>query len=441
MSDKVVKIGIIGLGTVGKGVIKILNNIEDIIKLKTGGKIEVKKIVTRNISKPWQSFFPFKFDSSIISNNIDDILLDDEIDIVVELIGGYNPAKDYIIKALEGKKHVVTANKAALAKYWNEINNASRVNNCLIYFEASVLAGIPVIQGLNEGLSSNKIEKIYGILNGTTNYILTKMLLEKYSFQDALSLAQEKGFAEADPTFDIDGIDAAHKLLILASLAYQKSIDLKDVYIEGIKDIDLFDIKFAKENLGLVLKLLAVAKKKEDSLELRVSPVFISENHLLASVNNEYNAAFIIGDAAGDVMFYGKGAGELPAASGVVSDILYVAKNINNGIANKTNFVSLNETKINILNINEIETRYYIRLEVLDSVGALSSITSVMGKYNISIASFYQHNYNSNSKESIPVIITTHISKEKDVKNAIKEIKDLKFVLNKIIVIRIEENL
>jgi homoserine dehydrogenase len=441
--NKKVTIGIIGLGTVGRGVIKILKNIEDIVSTKTGGEIVIKKIVTRTVNKDWNSFFDFEFDKNMISNNVDDILQDPEIDIVVELIGGYEPARTYILKALENKKHVVTANKAVLAKYWEEINTVCKKNNTLLYFEASVGAGIPVIQGLNEGLSSNKIQMICGILNGTTNYILTKMLNENSSFESALKMAQEKGFAEADPTFDIKGIDTAHKLAILASLAYQKNIGIDSVYAEGIDKINVEDINFAYKELGFVLKLLAIAKKTENGLELRVNPVFISKNHLLSSVNNEYNAVYIVGDATGEVMFYGKGAGELPAASGVVSDILYVAKHINNETACKTQFVSMNNSEIKILNINDIETCYYLRFEVEDSLGALSQITGILGNHGVSIATCYQHekNVDITNKATVPVIITTHKSLEKNIKNAIDEINKLYFITKKTVFIRIEGNL
>ncbi|MDR0675981.1 MAG: homoserine dehydrogenase, partial [Elusimicrobiota bacterium] len=395
MNDqKKVNIGIIGLGTVGKGVLKILNNIENIISTKTGGEIIVRKIVNRTLNKNWASYFNFDFDfyKTILSDNVDDVLDDPEIDIVVELIGGYEPARIIIVKALENKKHVVTANKAVLAKYWDEINAVSKKNNVLLYFEASVGAGIPIIQGLNEGLASNKIEMICGILNGTTNYILTKMLNDKINFSDALKMAQEKGFAESDPTFDIKGIDSVHKLAILASLAYHINIDIDSIYKEGIDEIKVEDVDFAYKELGLVLKLLAIAKKTKNGLELRVQPVFISKKHLLASVENEFNAVYIIGDATGEIMFYGKGAGELPAASGVVSDILYVAKHINNETANKTQFVSIADYKrLNILDIDEVETCYYFRFEVSESPGALAQIAGILGRHKVSIASCYQH--------------------------------------------------
>ncbi len=430
-----VNIGIIGLGTVGIGVLRILENIKGNILGKTGGEVVIKKIVNRTINKDWN----FDFDHSILSTNPSDVLDDPEIEIVVELIGGYEPARDLILKALENKKHVVTANKAVLAKYWDEINETSKQNSVLVYFEASVCAGIPVIQGLNEGLAGNKINLICGILNGTTNYILTKMLKDKCSFDTALKMAQEKGFAESDPTFDIKGIDAAHKLAILASLAYAAEIHIDSVYTEGIDGIEFEDIDFASKELNLILKLLAISKKTNEGLELRVTPVFLPKNHLLASVQNEYNAVYIVGDAAGEVMFYGKGAGELPAASGVVSDILYVAKHIISGTAGKNQFVAYSkQKKVEILDVLDIKTKYYIKFEALDKPGILGQIATILGKNDVSIATCFQREMKNNS---IPVVITTHTSMERNVRKAIEEIDKLKIVSGKISFIRIEENL
>ena len=435
MSSKKVNIGIIGLGTVGIGVLKILKNIQDTISEKIGGEIVIKKIVNRTLDKNWN----FEFDRSILSNNPDDILDDKEIDIVVELIGGYEPARTIILKALNNKKHVVTANKAVLAKYWDEINTTCKKNNVLVYFEASVCAGIPVIQGLNEGLSGNKIERISGILNGTTNYILTRMLKERCSFDAALKMAQEKGFAESDPTFDIKGIDAAHKLAILASIAYGTNISINDVYAEGIDGIKLEDIDFANKELDLAIKLLAMAKKTKNGLELRVNPVFLPKKHLLAAVQNEYNAVYVVGDATGEVMFYGRGAGELPAASGVVSDILYISKHIINEIAGKSQFVSYSSKQtMKILDIMDIETKYYIRFEAIEAPGALAKIAGILGKYNVSIATCFQREVRG---KKVPVIITTHKSKERDVRTAIEEIDKLDVIKEKTVFIRIEEEL
>ena len=439
MKKTKINIGIIGLGTVGKGVIKILHNIKDSIKIKTGGEIIIKKIVTRSPEK--KISFDFPFDTNIISNNINDILNDNEIDIVVELIGGYEPARTYILDSLKKKKHVITANKAVLAKYWDEILSSAKENNCLLYFESSVGAGIPVIKGLNEGLSSNNIKMIYGILNGTTNYILTKMLNEKMSFDDCLKLAQENGFAEADPTFDIKGIDTAHKLAILASLAYQTNIKIDDVYIEGIDNINTYDINFAYEKLNLILKLLAITKKNNNEIELRVMPIFIPKNHLLSFVNNEYNGVYIIGDSIGEIMFYGKGAGELSAGSGVVSDILYVAKNIINETDRKSQFVSDNSNKIKIMNINDINSSYYLHFEVNENIDALSKIIEILSNNNVSILLCYQNENFRENLSSIPIIITTNKALEKNIKLAIEQINKLPFITKNATIIRIEDKL
>ena len=435
MENRKVYIGIIGFGTVGVGVLKILKNIEKMIVEKIGGEIVIKKIVDKKLDRNWT----IDFDKSILSDNVDDILNDPEIEIVVELIGGYEPARTIILKALEKKKHVVTANKAVLAKYWDEINQTCKKNNVLVYFEASVGAGIPVIQGLNEGLAGNKIKLICGILNGTTNYILTKMLKEKCTFDSALKKAQELGFAEADPTFDIKGIDTAHKLAILASIAYGSSITIDKVYVEGIDTIKSEDVDFASKELDFTMKLLAIAKKGKNGLELRVHPSFIPNEHLLSSVNNEFNAIFIIGDAAGEIMFYGKGAGELPAASGVVSDIIYISKHIINEIAGKSQFVTYTRRKdIKIMNILDIETKYYIRFDAVEAPGVLAKIAGILGKHNVSIASCFQKDV---CQESVPVIITTHQTKEQNLRQAIEEIDSLGVTKTKTTFVRIEDKL
>ncbi|MCP4482693.1 MAG: homoserine dehydrogenase [bacterium] len=436
---KQIKIGIIGLGTVGDGVIKMFENIQEIVREKTGGEIVIKTLVDRVIDK--ERDFDLAKLGAKLSDNVDDILDDPEINIFVELIGGYEPAHSMILKALNNGKHVVTANKAVLAKYWDEFNEACVRNNVLCYFEASVGAGIPAIQGINEGLAGNRFNLICGILNGTTNFILTKMLKDNMDYDEALILAQKLGFAESDPTYDVKGIDAAHKIAILASLAYGKTFTIDDVYAEGIDEIHLDDVIFAKKELGLIIKLLAIAKKNEWGVELRVHPVFIPEEHLLAAVDSEYSAVYVDADAAGNIMFYGKGAGKMPAASGVVSDVIYIAKNIINGTAGKNQFVANydNSKNIQVVDINEIKSKYYLRFNVLDEVGVLAEITDILAKNNVSVATCLQKDVH---KENImPLIMTTHKAQEADIKKAINAINGLKSSKESSLFMRIENEI
>ncbi|MFC1566497.1 homoserine dehydrogenase [bacterium] len=430
---KTINIGIVGLGTVGTGVVKILNRISKDVQQKVGAKINIKTIVTLDRSRTKE----VNLKNVKISKNYNDILNDKEIDIIVELIGGYEPARTMIIDALRAGKHVVTANKAVMAKYWDEIHALSIKKGLLVYFEASVGGAIPIIQGINEGLAANKINAIHGILNGTTNYILTKMLEEHTTFEDALKDAQRLGFAEADPTMDVKGTDAVHKLAILASIASGSSISFKDIYSEGIDNIDVQDVLFAKHEFDLVLKLIAIMKREKDSFELRVHPTLISSDHLLASVKNEFNAVFVDGDATGKTMFYGKGAGQLPAASAVTSDIIYVARHIANDTAGMLPLIAYDkEKKVKINSINDIESKYYLRFTVVDKPGVIAKIAGVLGKNNVSIESFVQK---ANIKTKVPVIMTTHTANEKNIRKALSEINRLSFIKAKTVLLRIEE--
>ncbi|MFH1715637.1 MAG: homoserine dehydrogenase [Elusimicrobiota bacterium] len=432
---KSVNIGLIGLGTVGAGSVKILNDLAVQIKDKVGVPINLKRIVTKDTSKAKG----IKYDKRIVSKNVDDILNDPEIDIVVELIGGYEPARTMIINALNKGKHVVTANKAVMAKYWHEIHDTARKNNVLVYFEASVGGAIPIIQGINEGLSANKINAIYGILNGTTNYILTKMLKDKLLFSEALKGAQKKGFAEADPTMDVKGIDAAHKLVILSSLALGVEVKLSDVYCEGIDELDLNDVKYANDEFGLVVKLLGIMKRAKNGVELRVHPTLIPESHLLASVQNEFNAVYVNADAAGKTMFYGKGAGMMPAASAVVSDIIYVARHVANETAGKLPLVKhLAGKKVALAKMDDVESKYYLRFTVIDEPGVFAKIAGILGKNKVSIESCIQK---KSDTKVVPLIIITHLAKEKNIKKALKNIDHLLTTRKKSILLRIEDKL
>lgn len=424
------RVGIAGYGTVGTGVAELLITHKNLIKEKTGLELELSAV----LDKDWQRERPFKIDDSLKVSSLKELL--DRSDIVVELIGGVGFAKELIEKAIENKKHVVSANKHLIAIHGKEIFEKAKEHNVSIEFEASVGGGIPIIKALKEGLVANKINYIHGILNGTTNYILTSMLDEGKSFEEALKEAKALGYAEQDPTFDIEGIDAAHKIAILSSIAYGGYIDFNDIYIEGISNIYLLDVELGKE-LGYTIKLLAIAKAIDGELEVRVHPTFINHQEQLAKVSGVYNAILIDGDFVGKSMLYGKGAGSKPTASAVVSDIIDIAKNT------QKRFQAFNTDKSLKLNKN-FNTRYYIRFEVEDKIGVLASIANVFAKYGISIASVLQKEMVCKvaKKENslvVPLVILTHKAYEKDIKKALKDIEELSVVKEKPILIRLEE--
>ena len=320
-ADKKIRVAILGSGTVGTGVYKIIQNQKDEFPHKIGSELEVAKILVRNINKQREGI-----SSEILTDKWADIINDDSIGIVIEVMGGIEPAKTYISEALTKGKNVVTANKDLMAEYGHELLDIAAAHNCDLLFEAAVAGGIPIIRPIKQCLAANKITEIMGIINGTTNFILTKMTEEGMEFEDALKLATELGYAEADPTADIEGLDAGRKIAILASIAFNSRVSFSDVYTEGISKITAKDIKYAKE-LGCVIKLIATAKNTETGIEVRVTPMFIPVSHPLASVNDSFNAVFVHGDALGDAMFYGRGAGELPTASAVMGDVIDVCRN------------------------------------------------------------------------------------------------------------------
>lgn len=434
-------LGLVGLGTVGTGTIKIIQKNKAHISQRVGASLQLVQFCDKFIkSKP-----EVGISSNRIVQDYKKLLSNPNIDIVIELIGGYEPARTIILDALKAGKHVVTANKAVLAKYWDEIFTTAQKHQRLVYFEASVGGGIPVIQGLNEGLAANRIKKIVGILNGTTNFILTQMSENGLSFQDALKQAQKSGFAEADPTFDIQGIDSAHKLAILSSIAFGGWIKISDVYTEGIAHLDLFDLQLAHREFGYGLKLLGIARESDGKIEVRVHPAFLPEGHPFLAVKNEYNAISIIGDAVEDVMFYGKGAGQMAAASAVVSDIIFLARHVAQGTAGKLPYITYDpKRKVKITDTNQIQSRYYLRFTTLDRPGVLSKISGILGNHGVSIASVYQpqsaiSSQQSAIKKGVPILLTTHTAQEGKVQKAIQQINRLPFVKSKTVLIRIEE--
>lgn len=415
---KKVKIALLGLGNVGRGVWNILQmNGEEIMK-RSGCQVEVAKILVRDPSKARAVKVP----EELITTNFDEILNDDSIKIIVEVMGGIEPAREYILKSLNKKKHIVTANKMLLATYGDELFKKADEEEVMLNYEASVAGGIPIIQAINESLTANKIEKLYGIINGTTNFILSKMELEGSDFENVLKEAQEKGYAEADPTSDIEGFDAQYKLAILSSLAFGTKVKIDDVYREGITKITSKDIRYAKD-FGLVIKLLAIAKETDGKLQLRVHPTMIPATHPLANVHDSFNAVFIKGNAVDDLMFYGRGAGDLPTGSAVVADIVSILRS-DVDTENRLPVEKNNLWHKEIGEINDITSRYYIRTTVTDRPGVLGEITAIFGRHGVSLRSVIQRGRIKNEEE-VGLVLVTHYTEEKQLQGAINEVKDI----------------
>ncbi len=421
-----VNIGLIGLGTIGSGVVKIIKENSELIEKRTGIKLRIKKACDRDA----QRVSSLNLSEVEFTTNYDDIINDSSVHVVIELIGGYEPARTVIEKALKSGKHVVTANKAVISKFGKDLFSVCDLNKTNIKFEASVGGCIPIIRTLQQSYVSEEFSAIYGIVNGTTNYILTKMA-EGKSYSDALKKAQENGFAEADPSFDVEGKDSAQKLTILSMLAFNSNAP-EEIYTEGITMITKNDIVYASE-LGYVIKLLAIAKRTNNELDLRVHPTMIPVNSELASVSNEFNGIYLKGKNTSESMFYGRGAGQLPTASVVVSDAIDLAKKIRNKhyVSPVSFFNNLRQKPI-----DEIKSRYYFRFRVLDKPGVIAKIAKELGDNNISIAGVSQKEENL---ETVPLIIITHSAIEKDVKRAVEAINKLDVVKEKTVVIRIED--
>ncbi|MCK9595471.1 MAG: homoserine dehydrogenase, partial [Candidatus Omnitrophica bacterium] len=375
-------------------------------------------------------------DKTLLTTNPKDILNDPQIDIVVELVGGVHPAKEFITEAIKRGKNIVTANKALLSQDGKELFTLARESSKSIYFEASVGGGIPIIKSLREGLVANKFNSVFGIVNGTANYILSSMSRENCTFAEALRQAKAKGFAEKDPTLDVEGIDSAHKLILLTYLCFGKMVSLNDIFIEGISRVSLADINYAKE-LGFTIKLLAIAKRETDSLEVRVHPTLVPDTHLLASVNDVFNAIHVSSDLAGELLFYGPGAGQLSAASAVVSDLVDLTQDIKAGMFRPTLNIIDDKTINKLRKIDEFESRYYIRFIALDKPGVLAQISGVLAKFGISIASVTQKE--RRKTHSVPIVMIIHEAKEKNLRTALGIIDKLNLIQEKSIAIRIED--
>lgn len=428
---KTVNIGIIGFGTIGSGVAKVLKSKRAFLREKSGVDITISRICDKDL----RTRRPLKVDKKLLTKSIPKVLYDPKINIIVELIGGIRPAKEIILEALREGKHVVTANKALLSESGYQIFNLANALGLAIGFEASVGGGIPIIKSLKEGFVANRIDLIYGIINGTSNFILSKMAEEGCGFKEALTIVQTRGYAERDPHLDISGIDSRHKLSILALLGFGIPSRAEDIYTEGIMDIEPNDIQYAKE-AGYSIKLLAIAKRRGSSLELRVHPTLIPKMHLLADVNGVYNAIFVKGDLIGENLFFGEGAGASPTSSAVVSDIVSIAKDISRG-GRVEKYIAFKKEIDYIKKIDEVKTRFYIRFSAIDKPGVLARISGILGKHRISIASVSQKE--SKAGRIVPVVMMTHEARERDMANAIKEIDRLNVIKKKTVRIRIED--
>jgi homoserine dehydrogenase len=433
---KKISLGLIGFGTIGTGLVKLLQENGEIIAGRLGAKIDLKRIADIDIRRSRG----IPMDNALLTTDAGDILNDPGIDIVVELIGGYEPARTFILAALSQGKHVVTANKALLATHGDEIFQSAVRHGVNIGFEASIGGTIPIIKTVKESLIANRILSISAIMNGTANFILTKMTDERKAFAVVLKEAQILGFAEADPAYDVEGIDAAHKLAILLSLAYGKKVRLEDLYREGITKISEQDIEFAHE-LGYRIKLLAIAIQRDQEVEARLHPTMIPFDHLLANVNGNFNAFHIIGDAADSVFLYGQGAGMMPTASAVVSDIVDIARDVLKGISGRIPPRVLHEEiieDIRLLPFDQIRTNYYFRFSAVDRPGVLSRISGILGENNISIAAVIQKGRKQGG--AVPVVMTTYKARELDVRRAMEDIDRLDVVMGKTMLIRIEDD-
>ena len=430
-----INVGLLGCGTVGTGVAKILIENKDIIRSRVGADLNLKYVADIEMQRDRG----IRFDDGVFINDAYKVVDDPDIDIIVEMIGGEGVARDLILRAIDNGKQVATANKALLAVHGNAIFKAAMEQGVDLAFEASVGGCMPIIKSLRESLVGNHIKSIAGILNGTCNYILSRSTDDGSSFEAVLSEAQKKGFAEADPTLDIEGVDTAHKLAILTSLAYGMEINFKDIYIEGIANIAPMDIDLA-EQFGYKIKLLAISKDVGNAVDARVHPTMIPFDNPLSSVGGALNAITIAGDAIGDMMLYGYGAGMMPTASAVVGDIVDLTRNLLTGSSGRVPLLSYqmnNIRKIPVIPVDEITTHYYFRFSALDRPGVLSKISGILGDYEISIKSVHQKG--RKTKGSVPIVMLTHLAKEADVKKALSEIFNLDVVSDKPVLIRIED--
>ena len=426
---RIVRVGLIGLGTVGSGVVEILRRHRDDFRRRAGVDIELAMFAERNTAR----FADLGLPQEQCVTDAQAVIDDPSIEVVIELIGGTGVAREVVLAALGAGKSVVTANKALLASHGEEVMAAAEANGVDILFEASVGGGIPIIGPLKHSLTSNEIQTVMGIVNGTTNYMLTRMAEDGLDYDTALAEAQAKGFAEADPTADVDGFDAAAKIAILASIAFNSRVVIGQVPAEGIRALAPEDIAYARE-MGYTIKLLAIARRTDTGVDVRVHPTMIPSSHPLASVNGVYNAIYVVGDAVGETMFFGEGAGSLPAASAVVGDLVEEARRLQSGCAPLVGCTCTE--KLDVRDISTLESEYYIRLDVADKTGVLAAVATVFGHHGVSIGSVIQKRAEGGSAQ---IVYVTHTACEADVRTALAEIEALEVVNGIASVIRVEE--
>ena len=436
-SMKSLKVGLLGIGTVGGGTYAVLTRNQEQISRRAGRKIEVVKVADRNLELAKK----LTNGQVEVTDDVFSVVTDPNVDVVVELIGGYTLAKDVVLRAIEHGKHVVTANKALIATHGNEIFAAAKAKGVIVAFEAGVAGGIPIIKALREGLVANKIEWIAGIINGTTNFILTEMRDKGLAFADVLVEAQRLGYAEADPTFDVEGIDAAHKLMIMAAIGFGIPMQFDKVYTEGITKLETKDIRYAEE-LGYRVKLLGITKHSDNGIEIRVHPALIPEKRLIANVDGAMNAVVVKGDAVGPTLYYGAGAGAEPTGSSVIADLVDVARMQNTSIEERVPYLAYHDTTATastpILPIGEISTAYYLRMRALDKPGVLAEVTKILGDRQISIDAMMQKEPQDGETEA-DIVILTHITVEKNMNAAIQAIEALPAIDGAVVKLRMEE--
>lgn len=414
-----ISIGLLGLGTVGSGVVQIVENHQDKLMHQIGCPVKIKKILVKNMEKERGVIV----DNHLLTVNADDILEDPEIDVVIEVMGGIEETRAYLLKAVRNKKHVVTANKDLMALYGPDLLAEATRNNCDLFYEASVAGGIPILRGLVDGLASDRITKMMGIVNGTTNFILTKMSKFGSPYEEVLAEAQALGYAESDPTADVEGLDAARKMAILATLGFSMNIDLADVSVKGITDISEEDLDYSRR-LGYIMKLIGIASRTGEKVEVSVQPALLEETHPLASVNDEYNAVYVYGEAVGETMFYGPGAGSLPTATSVVSDLVNVMKNMRLGV-NGRSAASPQYAK-NLKTADEIFAKYFLRLHVKDEIGVFAAITSLFSKHNVSFEKILQLPLKESDQSEI--VLVTHRATQKDFEDILQNLRETDLV-------------
>ncbi|WP_100405313.1 homoserine dehydrogenase [Bacillus solitudinis] len=416
---KSVRVGLLGLGTVGTGVVSIIQRHQKELQHQVGCPVEVVKVAVRDKTKARN----IKLADELITEDIEEVLSDPEVDVIIEVMGGIDATKNYITRALQQKKHVVTANKDLLALHGAELLKVAAENGCDLFYEASVAGGIPILRSLSDGLSADRITKMMGIVNGTTNYILTKMSQEGSSYDDVLKQAQELGFAESDPTSDVEGLDAARKMAILASLGFSTNVSFGDVSVRGISEVTEADLYYC-EQLGYTMKLIGLAKRDDGRIEVSVQPTLLPNAHPLASVHNEYNAVYVHGEAVGETMFYGPGAGSLPTATAVVSDLVTVMRNMRLGVNGQSVLVPLHEKVLK--EATEIESQYFLRLNVIDKAGTFSTITSLFAEYEVSFEKLLQ--LPIDGEELAEVIIITHKTSKENYENLYQRLTNVEVV-------------